>query len=91
MDREKEQRNPQTFAWLPQQMPKVAERVKEYRAREGDAWVNECWTRGVVLLQPGWFYAREGALAVGVAWDGLELLRADTSLHGQVLVVLRRR
>jgi hypothetical protein len=56
----------QTFDWLPAQMPGVAVLMKSRRAKDGNAHLNECWRRGVVDAQPGWFFAREGALAVGV-------------------------
>jgi hypothetical protein len=54
--------------WLPVQMPRVAALMKEKRRELGDAHVNECWKRGVVGMEPGWFFAREGALAVGAPW-----------------------
>ena len=53
---------------MPAEMPGVAALVREKRKLFGDAHVNECWRRGVVLLEPGWFFAREGALAVGTPW-----------------------
>jgi hypothetical protein len=65
MDREKKQ----GWSWLPQQMPGVTKLVTEKRAKLGNDWVNECWRRGVVEREPGWFFAREGALAVGTPWD----------------------
>lgn len=63
---EKEQRR--RFDWLPIEMPGVARLVKEKRAQHGDQHVNECWRRGVLNREPGWFFAREGALAVGTPW-----------------------
>lgn len=53
------------WAWLPAAMPKVAKMVKEKRALYGDSHVDECWRRGVVLGESGWFFAREGAISVG--------------------------
>lgn len=53
------------WSWLPLVMPGVASMMKEKRALFGDAHVDECWRRGVVLGQPGWFFAREGAVSVG--------------------------
>lgn len=53
------------WSWLPAAMPNVAGMVKEKRALYGDAHVDECWKRGVVLGEPGWFFAREGAISVG--------------------------
>lgn len=57
------------FGWLPSAMPGVARLVAEKRRLLGDAHVKECWQRGVVQREPGWFFAREGALAVGTPWD----------------------
>lgn len=55
--------------WLPSQMPGVAKLIAEKRAAVGKAHVDECWKRGVVQREPGWFFAREGALSVGTPWD----------------------
>jgi hypothetical protein len=57
------------FAWVKDTMPGVAKLIVEKRALWGDAHVNECWRRGVVERQPGWFFAREGAVALGTPWD----------------------
>jgi hypothetical protein len=54
--------------WLPAHMPGVARLLAERRAAVGAEWVNECWRRGVVEGQPGWFFAAEGPLAVGMPW-----------------------
>lgn len=59
----------QDFKWLPAHMPGVAALIAEQRRKLGDSWVNECWKRGVVQREPGWFFAGEGALMVGVLWD----------------------
>lgn len=59
--------------WLPAHMPTVAAMVRRKRAELGDAHVNECWRRGVVEAEPGWFYAREGALAVGAPFTDPDL------------------
>ena len=64
MDTQSQQPN-QKWTWLPQQMPGVAALMREKRKAYGDAHVNQCWKRGVVEQQPGWFFAREGALWVG--------------------------
>jgi hypothetical protein len=50
---------------MPQAMPGVMKMVGEKRREFGDQHVNLCWKRGVVELEPGWFFAREGALWVG--------------------------
>jgi hypothetical protein len=57
-----------SFDWLSIHMPGVAKLVKEKRRLHGDKHVNECWRRGVLQREPGWFFAREGALAVGTPW-----------------------
>lgn len=53
------------WSWLPAAMPTVSKMMKEKRALYGDSHVDECWRRGVLLGEPGWFFAREGAIAVG--------------------------
>lgn len=57
------------WAWLPAAMPGVARLMAEKRKQLGVAHCNECWKRGVIQREPGWFFAREGALAVGTPWD----------------------
>lgn len=59
MDRKKD------WKWLPAHMPGVARLVAEKRKALGDAHVDECWRRGVMQCEPGWFFAREGPLTVG--------------------------
>lgn len=56
----------ENWAWLPARMPGVARLMADKRRELGNAHVNACWRRGVVDMQPGWFFAREGALWVGV-------------------------
>ncbi len=56
------------WAWLPEHMPGVAKLIAERRKEYGSAFVDECWRNGVLLRKPGWFFAREGALAVGTVW-----------------------
>lgn len=78
--------------WLPVHMPGVARQVAEKRRLLGDAHVNECWRRGVLGLEPGWFFAREGALAVGTPWSGdpeLENFAAAQVTATQSLLMLR--
>lgn len=72
-------------------MPGVAKLIKEKRAEHGAWWVNECWQRGVLQLEPGWFYAAEGALSVGVLWDDPAIIAfaAARITRTQALVVLR--
>ena len=69
MDNKNRKENPgqrlMRYAWVREAMPGVARLITEKRAQWGDAHVNECWRRGVVERQPGWFFAREGAVAIG--------------------------
>lgn len=87
MDREV----PKSFAWLPEHMPGVAKLVREKRRLFGDAHVSECWRRGVVLREPGWFFAREGSLAVGTPWNTPEMANfgALQITSGQALVCMK--
>lgn len=80
------------WAWLPQQMPGVARLMAEKRRLLGNEHVALCWRRGVVEQQPGWFYASEGALAVGTPWAGDPLITQYLEARftpTQVLLVLR--
>lgn len=72
-------------------MPGVAKLIAERRRALGNAHVNECWSRGVVGGEPGWFFAREGALAVGTPWDDpvLANFAAAQVTATQALLVLR--
>lgn len=88
MDKKDQGKN---WSWLPAQMPGVARLIREKRTAMGDAHVNLCWRRGVVEMQPGWFFAREGALAVGTPWDEPELANfaAAQVTATQALVMIR--
>jgi hypothetical protein len=90
MDKVKEQAAGK-WAWLPAAMPGVARLLAEKRKLHGDAHVAECWKRGVVERQAGWFFAREGALAVGTPWDDpvLANFAALQVTSSQALVVMR--
>jgi len=79
------------WGWLPTAMPGVAKQISERRKALGDAHVNECWQRGVVQCEPGWFFAREGALAVGTPWDDpvVANFAAQQVSTSQSLLVLR--
>lgn len=87
MDEEKRNR----WDWLPAQMPGVAKQLADMRRELGDAWVSECWKRGVVKGEPGWFFAAEGALMVGVLGDDpavLEFVKLGQQ-GGRSMVYLR--
>lgn len=79
------------FEWLPAYMPGVAKLFNEQRAKLGREHVNECWRRGVLQKEPGWFFAREGALAIGVPWETplMANFAAWNVTRTQALLVLR--
>lgn len=72
---DKEQKSQQSFKWLPEQMPGVSALINARRKQDGAAWVAECWKRGVVGGEPGWFWAGEGALMVGTMFDDPVILQ----------------
>lgn len=78
--------------WLPVAMPGVTRLIGARRREWGDSHVNLCWKRGVLELQPGWFYGREGALAVGIPFqdDEFKVLRETQAAHGGALLLLKR-
>lgn len=74
-------------------MPATAARVREYRARLGDEFVTQCVRRGLAG-EAGWFFAREGCLAVGVPWsdtdqDMLRLFDLHLAAPGSAFVLMR--
>ena len=80
---------------MRQDMPRVADLVAQRRQELGAEHVNLCWRRGVLEQQPGWFYAREGAIAVGTPFVGSEVdtvlreLGAWDALRGEPLLMLK--
>lgn len=58
-----------SWSWLPAFMPVVARLIQERRAADGAAWVAHCWRESVVQGKPGFFWAAEGAVAIGVPVD----------------------
>lgn len=90
-----DKRQKQDWSWMKQAMPKIAEMVADRRREVGDAHIRLCWQRGVVEQQPGWFYAREGAIAVGTPFIGNEIetvlseLGAWDALRGSALLMTR--
>lgn len=77
------------WAWLPGFMPGVAKLMAEKRRELGPVHVRECWRRGVEKGEPGWFFAREGALAVGTPWPGIADVAGWQVTPGQAMVFLR--
>jgi hypothetical protein len=82
-----------SWAWMEEHMPTVVQQLKRKRAEGLGPHINECWRRGVLQLEPGWFYAGEGAVSIGVpaghllADPALVQLRKD--FPGQALLMLK--
>lgn len=76
------------WSWLPAHMPGVARLMLEKRRALGNEHVNECWRRGVVHGEPGWFFAREGPLAVGTPWPEIVDIAGWQVTASQALLVL---
>lgn len=80
------------LALIRQAMPRVAELVATQRAALGAEHVTLCQRRGMAG-EPGWFYAREGALAVGTPWGAAREIEREFdalgSYAGRSLLVLR--
>lgn len=82
---------PKRWDWLPAEMPGVAKLMAEKRKTYGNTHVAECWTRGM-RGEPGWFFAREGALAIGTPWPDDPVMAnfaAANVTSTQALVVMR--
>ena len=79
------------WSWLPKAMPGVKRLMAEKRAELGNEHVSTCWRRGVLGREPGWFFAREGALAVGAPCATDPVLMAFAAANvtsSQALLVL---
>lgn len=89
MDREKKGRG---YDWVRAAMPLLPARISELRAQHGDAHINECWRRGVVRGERGWFFARQGSVALGAPFDGVDGLAdwAGMQLQPDQVIVLVR-
>lgn len=57
------------WGWFKLFMPGVAALLAEYREFGEGLHIDECWRRGVLRCEPGWFYAREGPIALGTPFD----------------------
>lgn len=88
MDRDKARNR---WAWLPEHMPGVARLIAERRAQFGAAHVAACWDAGVIQRKPGWFFAREGAIAVGTPWGDpvMDNFAAAQITSTQAVLVMR--
>ena len=67
------------WAFMVERMPRTVARIKEARAKGQGAHVDTCWRRGVVELQPGWFWAYEAGVSVGV--PALDMVGDATVQH----------
>lgn len=67
------------WSWLPAMMPGVVALMAEKRRQYGAPHVALCWKKGVVERQPGWFFAREGALAVGTPFEDQVLVQLSAA------------
>jgi len=91
MDGSKTKAAANRFSWLPAAMPGVTRLMAAKRAQYGAAHVAECWRRGMAG-EPGWFFAREGALAVGTPTLGDPVMADFAALQvssTQALLVMR--
>lgn len=77
------------WAWVPAVMPNVARLMLDKRKAHGDAWVNQCWQKGVVEGQPGWFFAREGQVAIGMPWEAFADVALWQCMATQGLLIIR--
>lgn len=76
------------LALIRQAMPGVAKLVAGHRKQLGDAFVTDCIQRGLAG-EPGFFFAREGALAVGTPWPAIADIAGWQITKTQVLVCMR--
>jgi hypothetical protein len=88
---DKKEKPPARWDWLPAQMPGVVALMADKRRELGAAWVNECWRRGVLAGEPGWFFASEGSLMVGTLWDHVSVIAFASARisRTQALIVLK--
>lgn len=59
------------WAFMVERMPRTVARMKEARSKGQGAHLDVCWRKGVIELQPGWFWAYEAGVSVGVPDEGL--------------------
>lgn len=92
MEEKQEEPKKNRWDWLPEFMPGVVAVLADKRAEVGADWVNTCWKHGVVDREPGWFFAAQGALTVGVPANA-ELLADYYAMQAKfpdtALVILR--
>ena len=87
---DKVDRKTKRWDWLPDHMPRVARLMAEQREQWGAEHVALCWRRGVLEHQSGWYFAREGPIAVGVPWDHPDLVNfaaLSAAVNGALLMM----
>lgn len=81
------------WGWMQQHMPRVVAMLKRKREAGQGELINECWRRGVVALEPGWFFAAEGAVTLGVPAEGYladpVLVEMRKAFPNQALLMLK--
>lgn len=65
---------PNKWAWLPVMVPGVVDLMAARRQEVGADWVRYCWQQGVAEAKPGYFWAAQGPIAIGVPGD-LEMVK----------------
>ena len=78
------------WEWVPAAMPGVTKLMAEKRRLHGDPHVTECWRRGMAG-EPGWFFAREGPVAIGTPWEDPQLANfaASQVTSTQALLIIK--
>jgi hypothetical protein len=79
---------------MAQHMPQCTAELREIREAGEGAHLDECWRRGVLGGEPGWFFAREGPISLGTPFDAPppgsvrgEIERASYAPQGQILML----
>ena len=54
------------WAFMAEHMPRCVEWMRQARIKGEGKHLDLCWRRGVMELRPGWFWAYEAGVSVGV-------------------------
>ena len=80
---------------MEEHMPLVTAQLRRRRAEGQGAYIDECWRRGVMQQEPGWFFAAEGPVSIGVPISGVlsdpVLVEMRRSFPDQAIVMLKER
>jgi hypothetical protein len=71
------------WAFMAERMPRTVARMKEARSKGQGAHLDACWRNGVIDLKPGWFWAYEAGVSIGVPDEGLLATPAVQQLMSQ--------